>query len=75
MCVLFVWCGQSPVQPGPDADGVASSAASVAEALMLAGWREHLAVLAGCAGSAPGDEALIVRLGDRLWQQRGLVCG
>ena len=45
----------------------------MAEAVMLEGWREHLAILAAGAGGAPADEALIVRLGDRLWQQRGLV--
>ncbi len=63
---------QAPQQPGPGGE-VASSGDGVAEALMLAGWREHLAILAGCAGNRPGDEALIVRLGDRLWAQRGLV--
>ena len=57
---------------GPGDEG-ANTGSTVADALMLAGWREHLAILAACAGNSPGDEALIVRLGDRLWQQRGLV--
>ncbi len=39
---------------------------------MLTQWRENLAILAANAAS-PADEALIVRLGDRLWQQRGQV--
>ncbi|CAL8467566.1 g7104 [Coccomyxa elongata] len=43
---------------------------SAAEVAMLTQWRENLAILAANAAS-PADEALIVRLGDRLWQQRG----
>ena len=40
---------------------------------MLADWRSNLAALASCMAS-PADEALIVRLGDRLWEQQGQVC-
>lgn len=45
---------------------------STAEIAMLSGWRENLAVLAGSL-AAPGDEAVLVRLGDRLWHARGQV--
>jgi hypothetical protein len=45
---------------------------SAAELVMLADWRANLAALASFATS-PADEALIVRLGDRLWEQQGEV--
>ena len=37
---------------------------------MLADWRSNLATLASYVAS-PADEAFIVRLGDRLWEQQG----
>ena len=37
---------------------------------MLADWRSHLAALASYVAS-PADEALIVRLGDCLWEKQG----
>ena len=43
-----------------------------AELAMLADWRPNLAALASCMAT-PADEALIVRLGDRLWEQQGQV--
>lgn len=39
---------------------------------MLTEWRENLAILAANM-TTPADEALIVRLGDRLWQHKGQV--
>ena len=45
---------------------------SAAELAMLANWRSNLAALASYMAS-PADEALIVRLGDRLWEQQGQV--
>ena len=37
---------------------------------MLADWRSNLAALASYVAS-PADEALIVRLGDSLWEKQG----
>ena len=45
---------------------------SAAKAAMLADWRSNLAALASHMAS-PADEALIVRLGDCLWEQQGQV--
>ena len=45
---------------------------SAAELAMLADWHANLAALASFATS-PADEALIARLGDRLWEQQGEV--
>lgn len=45
---------------------------SPAELAMLVDWRSNLAALASCMAT-PADEALIVRLGDRLWEQQGQV--
>ena len=67
-----MWLQAAQGVRGPGDEG-ANPGNTMAEAVMLEGWREHLAILAASAGSAPGDEALIVRMGDRLWQQRGLV--
>ena len=47
-----------PVQP--DADGVLSQ------------WRGNLAIMA--ANRVAGEEAAMVKLGDRLWQERFQVC-
>ncbi len=38
---------------------------------VLDDWQRNLAILA--ANRSPGDEAVLVRLGDRLWQERGMV--
>ncbi len=56
-----------------DVDPLEVPQASAAEMAMLADWRSNLAALASCMAS-PADEALIVRLGDRLWEQQGQVC-
>lgn len=45
---------------------------SAAEVAMLTEWRENLAILAANMAT-PADEALIARLGDRLWQHKGQV--
>ena len=56
-----------------DVDPLEVPQPSAAETAMLADWRSNLAALASCMAS-PADEALIVRLGDRLWEQQGQVC-
>lgn len=53
---------------GAPAPGQADPAAAAA---VLADWRRNLAALA--AHRSPGDEALLVRLGDALWRERSLV--
>ena len=64
-----VKCWQADVAEVAPLDAPESSAAEVA---MLADWRSNLAALASFMAS-PADEALIVRLGDRLWEQHGQV--
>lgn len=67
---------QNP-DPDPGSSGAPASAPSLgqgtgaAASAVLDDWRRNLAALA--ANRSTGDEALLVRLGDRLWQERGLV--
>ena len=73
--------GLGRARQGPDPDpsngGAPTSAPSSGQAdeaaasAVLDDWRRNLAALA--ANRSPGDEVLLVRLGDRLWQERGLV--
>ncbi|KAK9828037.1 hypothetical protein WJX81_004015 [Elliptochloris bilobata] len=55
----------NPEGPG---SGLGDEAAAAA---VLDDWRRNLAALA--ANRSPGDEVLLVRLGDRLWLERGMV--
>ena len=53
-----------------DVEPSAQAEPSAAELAMLADWRSNLAALASYVAS-PADEALIVRLGDCLWEKQG----
>ena len=53
-----------------DVEPSAQAEPSAAELAMLADWRSNLAALASYVAS-PADEALIVRLGDSLWEKQG----
>ena len=53
-----------------DVEPSAQAEPSAAELALLADWRSNLAALASYVAS-PADEALIVRLGDCLWEKQG----
>ena len=52
--------------------GGAGDQAAPAGGEMLAEWRETLAIMA--ANRTKDDERVMLRLGDRLWEERRQVC-
>ena len=72
-----------PAEPGPDSNPKQQAASvqygspyaqpvqSGADG-MLSQWRGNLAIMA--ANRVAGEEAAMVKLGDRLWQERSQVC-
>ena len=72
-----------PAEPGPDSNSKQQAASvqygspfaqpvpSEADAV-LSQWRGNMAIMA--ANRVAGEEAAMVKLGDRLWQERSQVC-
>ncbi|KAK9817295.1 hypothetical protein WJX72_012309 [[Myrmecia] bisecta] len=56
---------------GSEAAALTAGSSTSGSATLLAEWRENLAILG--ANRTAGDEAVIAKLGDRLWSERGEV--